>query len=436
MKTTLKQWANKQLRYSPYFYRKLRGVRQERDLSAEEIERLRNERFQRLLHKAYRRSPFYRHLYDEAGVNLRQVQTIEDITELPVVTKQDIKGRIDQLFIGQKFNRTRAFTSGTSGPALQVYRDYQSTVEEGAYQWRQRMDFGHYPGAKTVVLRGSLHRDQREHYDPFTSTLYLSSYHLSDQNALWYYEKIAQFAPQAIYAYPSSIESLANILRAQNRAVSVPLIFTSSETLYQHQRTKVKTLFGARVADWYGNAERTIALEQRLDGWYDELPLYSINEYFDKHVLTTGLINFSLPLIRYQVDDVVHLDQHNRSTANGYRRIEKVQGRSDDVLLLPDGTRLGMIWGAFDRVPHLCRAQVIQNQLETFQVNLVVDPEFGSEEESFLREKLAEFVGPVAHYALSYVSEDQIIKAKSGKYKLIINHLLDENRPVSNPVPS
>ena len=434
MKTTLKQWVNQQLRYSPYFYQKLNILQQERDLRPAEVERLRNERFLKLVNKAYRRSSFYQNLYNQAGVNLRQVQTVEDITKLPAITKQHIKDHRDELFVGWKFNRIRAFTSGTSGPPLQVYRDYQSTVEEWAYQWRQRIHFGHQPGDKTVVLRGNLHRDRWENYDPFTKTLCLSSYHLSDRNAAWYFKKLTQFAPQAIYAYPSSLESLANILQTLGKAVSVPLIFTSSETLYHHQRTKIEARFDARIVDWYGNAERTVALEQNTDGWYDELPLYSVNEYFDDHLLTTGLTNFSMPLIRYRVDDIIELDKHNRIKPTGYRRIQAIQGRNDDILLLPDGSRISMIWGAFDRVPHLCRAQVIQDQLDTFQVNLVVDSDFGPEEEVFLRSKLAKFVGPAAHYTLSYVPEDHIIKAPSGKYKLIINHLLSQGRSVSDLV--
>ena len=381
MKDTLKKWGNKQLRYSPLFYQKLKTVQRERALDATKIEELRNRRWQKLIHTAYQKSSFYRNLYDQAGINLRQIQTVEDITQLPVITKQDIKANVEQMFIGRSYNRIRSFTSGTSGPPMQVYRDYQSTIQEWAYQWRQRIDFGHHPGKKTLVLRGNLHRDQRESYDPFTNSLCLSSYHLSEANAAWYYEKISQFAPQAIYAYPSSIESLANILRSIGKRISVPLIFTSSETLYQHQRSKIETLFRARLVDWYGNAERSIALEQSLDGWYDELPLYSINEYYDQHIVSTGLTNLSFPLIRYRVDDVVHLDPHNRAKLAGSRRIEAIQGRSDDILLLPDGSRICMIWGAFDRIPHLCRAQVVQKELETFQINLVTDAAYGPDDE-------------------------------------------------------
>ena len=143
----------------------------------------------------------------------------------------------------------------------------------------------------------------------------------------------------------------------------------------------------------------------------------------------TSLINFSLPLIRYRVDDVIRPDRPNCDQPLGYRRIKSIQGRNDDVLLLPDGSQLSMIWGAFDRVPYLNRAQIIQNELDTFHLNLVVCPEFEGQHEAFLRQKLGEYVGPEAHYTLSYVTEDRIIKAQSGKYKLIVNRLLSQGQP-------
>ena len=430
MKVVLKQWANQQVRYNAYFRRKLRAVQRERDLKPDEIAQRQNERFRKLVSRAYQKSSFYRSRYDRAGVNLRQVQTIEDIGRLPIITKADLRDHVDEMFVGQRINRTKAYTSGTSGSPLQVYRDYRSMIEEWAYQWRQRIDFGHHPGMKTVVLRGDLHRDQLERYDPFARSLYLSSYHLRDERAAWYYDKLSAFAPHAIYAYPSSAESLANILQSLGKTVVVPRIFTSSETLYDHQRTKIEQVFSGKVVDWYGNAERNLALAQSADGWYDELPLYSINEYHDRYTVGTSLINFSLPLIRYRVDDLIRLDEPNRIKPVGYRRVEAIQGRNDDVLLLPDGSRISMIWGAFDRVPHLNRAQIIQEELDSFHLHLVVCPEFNAQHEALLRRKLAEFVGSQANYTLSYVSEDQIIKAESGKYKLIVNRLLRQGQSV------
>jgi phenylacetate-CoA ligase len=58
-----------------------------------------------------------------------------------------------------------------------------------------------------------------------------------------------------------------------------------------------------KIHDWYGNVERTIGIAQNAAGVYKPLPLYSINEFEQDKVITTGLINRTFPLIRYAVED-------------------------------------------------------------------------------------------------------------------------------------
>ncbi len=269
---------------------------------------------------------------------------------------------------------------------------------------------------KTVVIRGNLPRQEQERYDPFTNTLYLSSFCLNRKNAHWYYDRIQDFAPNAIFAYPSSVESLANFFTDRGQRLHVPLIFTSSETLYSYQREKIVRAFNSRIVDWYGNAERTIALKEGADGRYDQLPLYSINEFRDDYIITTGLVNFSFPLIRYRVDDVV-LPQ----PTNWQERIQQIQGRSDDVLILPDGTRVGLICNAFDGIQHLRHSQVVQKDPKTIRVNLVATDAYSREDEAQLVRQLKENIGEKAPFSLHYVSEDKIIRSRKGKFKLIIN---------------
>ncbi len=418
-----KQFIEKQFRYNFYFYQRLRAIQVQETWDKPRLLEHQNRKFLALINKAYQYSPFYRAFYDQHGVDIQQIKSVEDIHALPHITKTDVRDNMEGIFIGKKFNRVSAYTSGTSGNPTQVYRDYQSIIEEGAYQWAHRIKFGHTPGMKTLILRGNLHRDQKERYNPFTKTLELSSYHLSASNAQWYFDKISEFAPNAVLAYPSSIESLANLFTSINKSLEIPLIFTSSETLYGHQRTKIEHVFNARIADWYGNAERTIALQERRDYLYEELPLYSANIFGDGYVLSTGLINTSFPLINYQVDDHIRLHSVHHEEAN-VRLINCIQGRSDDVLILPDGTRIGLLWGAFDRVPHLLLAQIVQTSMERFEVNIVVTDEFSREDEAFLERKLKEFVGEHAPFTIHKVDEKSIIKTKAGKFKLVINHML------------
>ena len=429
MKKLFKQFVEKQLRYSPLFYKRLKAVQEVEKLDKDKVNALQQEKFLLLLRKAYKESPFYRSLYRKHGVDIDKIKSVHDIQLCPIITREEVVEHYPRIFSGCKLNRIKAQSSGTSGQSITVYRDYRSVIEEGAYQWAHRISFGHHPGMKTVVIRGNLHLQEKERYDPFTKTLYLSSFRLNRENAAWYFKRIKDFAPNAIFAYPSSVESLANFFIERDQRLRVPLIFTSSETLYRHQREKIEDVFRSRIIDWYGNTERTIALKERSDGLYDQIPLYSINEFRDDCVITTSLINFSFPLIRYQVDDVM-LCCDEPNLVEGRRKIKQIQGRSDDVLILPDGTRIGLII-AFDGIEHLLFSQIVQERRDTIQVNLVVTETYSRAEETLLRKQLKENIGETVSIVLNYVSKDKIIKSESGKFKLIVNRLETDTQRLS-----
>jgi phenylacetate-CoA ligase len=400
-----------------FFRRELSKVLAYHDYDQAQLLERKNEKFLKLLHLAYQKSPFYQAHYDQHGVDIKQIKSLDDITKLPVVTKEDIRLHTDEIKL-HKFSYTvKGYTSGTSGTPLTVYRDYSSVIKENAYLWAHRVLFGHLPGMKAVSLRGDLDTKTREKFDPFTNTLYLSSYQLNEKTIDWYFERIADFQPHALYSYPSSIETLCNLFEAKNYQLKVGAIFTSSETVYDFQREKAACILGAPIIDWYGNAERSIALEQTRSGKYQEAPLYSVNEFYHDHLITTSLINNIFPLIRYVVDDVIHVEQ----SADHSVEIKDIQGRKDDYLVFADGTRVGRMSGTLKGVQHIKYTQFVQDEPCSFVVNVVPAPGFSTEDEALLREKVRSKVGEVP-FEVRKVEEDKIIRTKAGKYKLIVNN--------------
>ena len=411
-----------QLRFTAYFKAQRKEILDQKEWDSSRLQDQQNERFLALFRQALRHSPFYQKRYADYSIGAHSVQSIEDIHRLPIITKDDIRNHREAIYIGHPWVKTRGRTSGSSGTPLTVYRDYLSTVREGAYLWAQRALFGLHPGQKVVSLRGNLDRTVMKRYDRYADCLHLSSYNLREENAQWYYEQIRQFAPYAILAYPSSAEILANWFDDQRFELSIPYVFTSSEQVYEHQRAKVERVFNTKIVDWYGNAERSIALEQRPDGHYYELPLYSVNEYEHNRTLTTGLITSSFPLIRYQVNDVITPQLHREDY-----RIEAIAGRHDDVLVLPDGTRVGRIGTIFSDVPGLEFAQIYQKTSEKFSVNLVVNEAFTPQSLRAIQSKLQDRAGSQAQYEVAYVQEEDIIRSAAGKFKLVISEV-DTNR--------
>ena len=415
MRLSFKEVTQYYLRFNPYFRAQLRSVLDQKQWGDDRLQRHQNELFLRLFRRAVKHSSFYQKLYADHGVNTASIRSTDDLTQLPVVTREHIRQHGRAIYTGYAWWKTRGRTSGSSGTPLTVYRDYPATVREGAHVWAQRALFDFHPGTKVVSLRGNLDRRVMHHYDRFANCLYLSSFNLREEHAAWYFEQIRQFAPRALLAYPSSVEILANLFQAKGLRLSVPYVFTSSEQVYEHQRAKVEAAFDTQIVDWYGNAERTIALEQRPDGNYHALPLYSVNEYQTDHVLTTGLISTAFPLIRYRVDDVI------ASYPDQVHEIQSIQGRHDDALRLPDGTRVGRIGGVFLEVKGLELAQIRQEADGRVVINLVINEAFTPNSLAVIQTELRHRVGDALPYRIAYVSPEEIIRTAAGKFKLVIS---------------
>lgn len=422
MFSQIRFFVNYKLRFGSAFKKRVQEVLRDKNLSHATQLELQNEKFLSLFRDAILKSKFYKKLYADHGITINDIKSVDDIKKLPIITKNDIRGCIDDVLITSKFTKTKGYTSGTSGSPLVVYRSYRSVVEEMASIWAWRYEFGYEPGMKTVSLRGDLGRTEMSKFDSYSKTLYLSSYNIKKENADWYYNQINKFSPYAIVAYPSSVDNLANILKSINKKLNVPYVFTASEMLYDNQRSKVQEVFNAKVFDRYGNAERTIAIEQRGDSNYYEVPFYSINEYRGDCTVTTGLIDPDFPLIRYKVTDIIIPYAYKSIEDENRFKIKQIVGRDDDVLTLPDGTKIGRLDVVLKGINHLEYAQFIQQSKDKFTLNLVVTPDFNQRDEADIIKNLKYRVGEGMGYEIKKVNKEDIILPKSGKFKLVISN--------------
>lgn len=80
---------------------------------------------------------------------------MEDLSKLPVVTKDLIRDRVDDIYIGKRFKHT-AHTSGTSGSPLKIYYSWDCVFNEASYNEIFRNNAGHYFGDRVISLRGAL----------------------------------------------------------------------------------------------------------------------------------------------------------------------------------------------------------------------------------------------------------------------------------------
>src|SRR5690606_26100998 len=178
------------------------------------------------------------------------------------------------------WRRPQGFTSGTTGSPLAVRRSVRSILFEEAFVQWHRGQFGWTPLTPTVIMRGDLLRGGTggipARVDPLNRHLYLSSFHRAPTTVAQYLDRIASFGGAYLAAYPSSVVTLCTLaVEAGLEPPKFDVIFTSSENLSTSQRRFLSEATGARVIDYYGNAERTVAAGQCIEGTYHFFPTYS-----------------------------------------------------------------------------------------------------------------------------------------------------------------
>ncbi|MDM8159932.1 hypothetical protein QUH73_08910 [Labilibaculum sp. K2S] len=368
---------------------------------------------------AFENSKFYQNLYQSHGLTIDSVKNLSDVNKLPIINKSIVKKNSADILTKSRLTVFKAYSSGTTGTPLRVYRNFSSTIKEYAYGHFFQQMHGYHLGDPVVSLRGVLDRNTVSYFDKSNHVLYISSFHLGADKIGRIHKMITDFQPKVIKAYPSSMHILATELYKANLELNIPIAFTSSEVLHDFQREIIEKVFNTRIFDWYGNAEQTVAFGQFDDSYYHEFPLYSHTEFEDNHLITTGFINSAFPLIRYEVDDLIQL----APTSNGACVVQKIEGRDDDYVILKDGQRIGRLDLAFKKINQLLAAQIIQNTVGEIKVNLIPDKGFTKLDCAQLEQNLRALLGNDCRISFEKIETQGLIRSSKGKFNLVVSQI-------------
>lgn len=411
------------LRCYPIIYPYIRKIERMYNMSNDELTQRNEKRFQAIFRYAYDNSPFYRKLYIEAGIKKEDIVGIQDLKKLPVITKKMVKENAEKILTVPHWQVIEANTSGTTGSPLKIYESWPSIWWSQAYTYCARKKCGFTYGQRLVSLRGHLDSRLTHLRVHISNTLFLSSYRINQQSLHFYYDKIVRFHPVAIEGYPSSLYSLALLLREAGLKLHVPVAFTSSETLFDHQRHLIEEQLGTEVYDLYGMTEQTISLMEAKDheGYY-ESPGYSINEYLEDGEICTSLINRSFPMIRYRSNDIIELNEVSAPCSQAV--VKRIEGRKEDFIYCKDGTRIMRLDFLFKRVQHVKVSQLIQNKDGSLHICIVPEVGFNENDKEQIGTNLENRIGRGnIDYCIKLISENEIRYTSRGKFKYIINRM-------------
>jgi len=320
--------------------------------SLDELRGLQLARLKSSLHHAYENSPVYRAKFDDHDVHPDDLNTLEDLARFPFTTKQDLRDNYPfGLFAVpmEQIIRLHA-SSGTTGKPIVVGYTHADIEVWSEVVARSIRAAGGQAGDKVHVAYG---------YGLFTGGLgaHYGAEHLgctvipmSGGQTEKQVQLIQDFDPDIIMVTPSYMLNIADEMDRQGvdaNTLSLRVGLFGAEPWTDAMRRQLQDRLGIDAVDIYGLSEVIgpgVAQEcvESKDGptvwedhFYPEIIDPVTNEVLadgeEGELVFTSLTKEAMPVIRYRTRDLTRLLP---GTARTMRRIAKITGRSDDMLII------------------------------------------------------------------------------------------------------
>jgi phenylacetate-CoA ligase len=320
--------------------------------SQDELQALQLQRLQATLRHAYQHSPVYRAKFDAAGVHPDDCRTLADLARFPFTTKADLRDNYPFGMFAvprEQLVRIHAYSGTTGKPTVVGYtqRDIDTWASLVARSMRAA---GARPGDMVHVSYG---------YGLFTGGL--GAHYGAEKLGLTVVpfgggqterqvQLITDFRPDIIMVTPSYMLAIADEFERQGMDPAQSSLRTGifgAEPWTNDMRRAIEQRMGLDAVDIYGLSEVMgpgVANEcvETKDGptiWEDHFYPEIIDPDTGLPVadgelgelVFTSLTKEALPIVRYRTRDLTRLLP---GTARTMRRMEKITGRSDDMMIV------------------------------------------------------------------------------------------------------
>jgi len=320
--------------------------------SRDEISALQLQRLKWSLKHAYDNVAFYKSSFDAAGVHPDDLHDLSDLAKFPFTVKTDLRDNypFGMFAVPQEQVKRIHASSGTTGQPTVVGYTENDLNNWGNVVARSLRAAGLKSGDKLHNAYG---------YGLFTGglgihlgadTLGLSTIPISGGMTQRQVRLIEDFKPKGITVTPSYALSILDEFTAQGidpRDCSLDVGIFGAEPWTNAMRTEIEQAFDMHAVDIYGLSEimgpgvsmECVESKDGLHIWEDHFYPEIIDpktgevvaEGEQGELVFTSLTKEAFPIIRYRTRDLTRL---LAGTARSMRRMEKVTGRSDDMIIL------------------------------------------------------------------------------------------------------
>ena len=320
--------------------------------SRDEIETLQLERLQWSLRHAYDNVDLYRRRFEEAGVHPDDCRGLEDLAKFPLTTKAELRESYPFGMFAVPLDRVVRIhaSSGTTGqPTVVGYtsKDVDTWADVVARSIRAA---GGRPGDRVHVAYGYglFTGGLGAHYgaERLGCTVIPVSGGMTERQV----RLIVDFEPDVIMVTPSYMLAIVDELERQGvdpHSTSLKVGIFGAEPWTEEMRAEMERRLDMHAVDIYGLSEvigpgvanECVETKDGLHVWEDHFYPEVVDPATGAvlpdgergELVFTSLTKEALPIVRYRTRDLTRLLP---GTARTMRRMEKITGRSDDMLIV------------------------------------------------------------------------------------------------------
>ncbi|MFE5023987.1 phenylacetate--CoA ligase PaaK [Streptomyces sp. NPDC056656] len=318
------------------------------ELHAQQLERLRA-----TLRRVYEKVPFYRASFDKAGVHPEDCRSLADLARFPFTTKTDLRDNypFGMFAVPETDVRRLHASSGTTGlPTVVGYTENDLSMWADMVA-RSLRAAGARPGHKIHVAYGYglFTGGLGAHYgaERLGCTVIPASGGMTARQV----RLIQDFRPEVIMVTPSYMLTILDEFERQGvdpRSTSLKVGVFGAEPWTEEMRREIEERFAIDAVDIYGLSEvmgpgvaqECVGTKDGLHIWEDQFYPEVVDPITGEvlpdgeqgELVFTSLTKEAMPVIRYRTRDLTRLLPGTARPS--FRRMEKVTGRSDDMVIL------------------------------------------------------------------------------------------------------
>jgi len=415
-----------------------------------QLEELQLERLQRLLKMVYERVPLYREKFDAAGFDPASVDSLDDLARVPFTIKDDMRAAYPYgMFAAPLSDIVRVHSSsGTTGQVTVV-----GYTKGDIDRWSDLM-------ARTYASAGATPDDVIQvayGYGLFTGGLgaHYGSERLgaltipvSGGNTKRQVQILKDFGVTVLACTPSYallIAETALEMGIDLRDLPLRVGVFGAEPWSENMRRQIERTLGVTAIDIYGLSEVMgpgVAAEcVHQDGLHvfedhflveivDPATLLPVSDGEYGEVVFTTLTKEGIPVVRYRTRDISRVIPGACTCGRTFRRIERVTGRTDDMLIIRGvnvfPSQIEQVLGGIPGVaPHYQVVLSKRGVLDSVEVHVEVAPDFAFDEVRAL-ERLQRRIKKEIESALAISISVKLVEPKSiarseGKAKRVVD---------------